>query len=152
MPGSACCPRPIRDATHLGRLDLRSRRRGAAAKQPLGDQKKKSTELIGGVALMPLPPDRADLEIGWQVTPALWGHGYGAEDGHAVAHHAFEDVGISEVFAVVRPGDRRGVATDRRIGMARVGETEKYYGLFRHVYRLSIADLDFPEPRFRAVG
>jgi RimJ/RimL family protein N-acetyltransferase len=105
-----------------------------------------TAEVIGGVALLPLPPGRTDLEIGWQIVPARWGRGYGAEAGHAVAHHAFEKGGASEVFAVVRPGNRRGVATARRVGMVWVGETDKYYGLTLQVYRLSKADLDLPEP------
>jgi hypothetical protein len=50
------------------------------------------------------------------------------------------------VFAVVRPGNLRGVATVRRVGMEWVGETTKYYGLSLHVYRLWKADLDLPEP------
>ncbi len=105
-----------------------------------------SGELVGGVALLPLPPGCTDLEIGWQVAPKLWGHGYGAEAGHAVAHQAFTNVGVSEVFAVVRPGNQRGVATARRVGMDWVGETDKYYNLTLEVYRLSKADLDLPEP------
>ncbi|OBH60694.1 GNAT family N-acetyltransferase [Mycobacterium sp. E2479] len=105
-----------------------------------------SGELFGGVALLPLPPGRTDLEIGWQVAPKQWGHGYGAEAGHAVAHQAFTNVGVSEVFAVVRPGNHRGVATARRVGMDWVGETDKYYNLTLEVYRLSKADLDLPEP------
>ena len=105
-----------------------------------------SGELIGGVALLPLPPGCTDLEIGWQVAPKLWGHGYGAEAGHAVAHQAFTNVGVSEVFAVVRPGNQRGVATARRVGMDWVGETDKYYNLTLEVYRLNNADLDLPEP------
>jgi RimJ/RimL family protein N-acetyltransferase len=107
---------------------------------------KQSGQVIGGVALLPLPPERSDLEIGWQVAPAMWGHGYGAEAGHAVAHQAFEKAGLSEVFAVVRPGNRRAVATARRVGMEWVGETTKYYGLSLQVYRLRKADLDLPEP------
>ncbi|MGV0786014.1 GNAT family N-acetyltransferase [Mycolicibacterium sp. XJ2] len=107
---------------------------------------KQSGQVIGGVALLPLPPGRTDLEIGWQVAPALWGHGYGAEAGHGVAHQAFETGGLSEVFAVVRPGNQRGVATARRVGMEWVGETDKYYGLTLDVYRLWKADLDLPEP------
>jgi RimJ/RimL family protein N-acetyltransferase len=102
--------------------------------------------VIGGVALLPLPPECTDLEIGWQLEPGEWGHGYGGETGHAVAHQAFESAGISEVFAVVRPGNQRGVATARRVGMEWVGETDKYYGLFLQVYRLTKADLDLPEP------
>ncbi|OJZ75022.1 GNAT family N-acetyltransferase [Mycobacterium paraffinicum] len=105
-----------------------------------------SGDLIGGVALLPLPPGRTDLEIGWQVAPALWGHGYGAEAGHAVAHQAFTNIGVSEVFAVVRPGNHRGVATARRVGMELVGETDKYYNLRLEIYRLNKADLDLPEP------
>jgi RimJ/RimL family protein N-acetyltransferase len=107
---------------------------------------RQSGGLIGGVALLPLPPGRTDLEIGWQVAPALWGHGYGSEAGHAVAHQAFTNVGVSEVFAVVRPGNHRGVATARRVGMEWVGETDKYYNLTLQVYRLTKADLDLPEP------
>ena len=49
----------------------------------------------------------------------------------------------------MRPGNLRGVATARRVGMAWVGETDKYYGLTLQVYRLSKADLDLPEPACR---
>lgn len=105
-----------------------------------------SGQLIGGVALLPLPPGRTDLEIGWQVAPAMWGHGYGAEAGHAVAHQAFDSGNVDEVFAVVRPRNSRAVATARRVGMEWVGETDKYYGLSLQVYRLRKADLDLPEP------
>lgn len=105
-----------------------------------------SGDVIGGVALLPLPPGGTDLEIGWQLSPKAWGYGYGAEAGHAVAHQAFENLGVSEVFAVVRPDNRRGVATARRVGMEWVGETDKYYNLTLQVYRLTKADLDLPEP------
>lgn len=105
-----------------------------------------SGDVIGGVALLPLPPGDADLEIGWQLAPGSWGHGYGAEAGHAIAHQAFENPGIDEVFAVVRPGNQRGEATARRVGMEWVGETDKYYDLTLQIYRLRKADLDLPEP------
>lgn len=104
--------------------------------------------VIGSVSLLPLPPGWTDLEIGWQIAPAAWGHGYGAEAGHAVAHQAFAN-GVSEVFAVVRPGNRRGIATAQRVGMEWVGETDKYYGLTLQVYRLTAADLDYPVPATR---
>jgi RimJ/RimL family protein N-acetyltransferase len=95
--------------------------------------------VIGAVSLLPLPPGCIDLEIGWQVTPAAWGHGYGAEAGHAVAHQAFAN-GVSEVFAVVRLGNTRGVATARRVGMEWVGETDKYYDLNLQVYRIRASE------------
>lgn len=113
---------------------------------------RQSGELIGGVALLPLPPGCTDLEIGWQLAPGRWGHGYGAEAGHAVAHQAFETGGISEVFAVMRPGNHRAVATARRVGMEWVGETDKYYNLSLQIYRLNKADLDLPEPACASPG
>ncbi|CAM5650534.1 MULTISPECIES: GNAT family N-acetyltransferase [Streptomyces] len=101
-------------------------------------------ELIGGAAVLPLPPDGVDLEIGWQLAPAHWGHGLATEAGHAVAHYTFTQ-GVDEVFAVVRPRNTRGAATARRVGMEWVGETQKYYGLTLQIYRLRRGDLDLPE-------
>jgi RimJ/RimL family protein N-acetyltransferase len=99
--------------------------------------------LLGGVALRPLPPERVDLEVGWQLDPAVWGHGYAAEAGHGVAHLAFES-GVQELFAVVRPRNERGARTARSIGMEWVGETDKYYDLRLQVYRLRKGELDVP--------
>jgi len=97
--------------------------------------------LLGGVGVLPLPPEHEDLEIGWQLAPRAWGLGYAAEAGHAVAHHAFES-GVDELFAVVRPRNTRGARTATSIGMEWVGETEKYYDLRLQVYRLRKGDLD----------
>ena len=104
-----------------------------------------SGEVVGAVALLPLPPDKLDLEIGWQLASGAWGKGYAAEAGHAVAHYAFAS-GADEIFAVVRPRNTRGAATARRVGMEWVGETDKYYALTLQVYRLRKGDLHLPEP------
>ncbi len=109
-----------------------------------------SGELVGGVAVLPLPPDGEDLEVGWQLAPQFWGQGIAAEAGHAVAHHAFTS-GVEEVFAVVREQNGRGAATARRVGMEWVGETDKYYHLRLQVFRLRKGDLDIPQQR-RPVG
>jgi RimJ/RimL family protein N-acetyltransferase len=106
-------------------------------------------ELVGGVAILPLPPDGEDLEIGWQLAPQAWGQGIAAEAGHAVAHHAFTS-GVDELFAVVREQNGRGAATARRVGMEWVGETDKYYHLRLQVFRLRKGDLDVPQQRRRS--
>jgi len=98
-------------------------------------------ELVGGAALLLLPPYRIDLEVGWHLGQSHWGHGYASEAGHAVAHQALLQ-GEDEVFAVVRTNNRRGCATALRVGMEWVGETEKYYDLRLNVYRLRSGDLD----------
>ena len=100
-------------------------------------------ELVGSTVLLPLPPGKDDLHIGWQLAPAYWGQGLAAEAGHAVAHFAFES-GVDELFAVVRPRNERGVGTARSIGMEWVGESEKYFDLRLQVYRLRKGELDVP--------
>jgi len=102
--------------------------------------------VVGGVVLLYLPPGGEDLEIGWQLAPDVWGRGLASEAGHAVAHWALQQEGVDEVFAVARPSNTRGAATAKSIGMEWVGETDKYYGLRLHVYRLRAADVDKPLP------
>jgi RimJ/RimL family protein N-acetyltransferase len=101
-------------------------------------------QLLGAARLLALPPEREDLEIGWQLDPAVWGQGYAAEAGHAVAHYALRS-GVEELFAVVRPRNTRGARTAASIGMEWVGETEKYYDLRLQVYRLRKGELDVPK-------
>jgi RimJ/RimL family protein N-acetyltransferase len=98
--------------------------------------------VIGGVTLLPLPPDE-EFEIGWHLRPGAWGHGYASEAGTALARWAF-DQGIEEVVALVRPANTRALATVRRIRMEWVGETEKYYGLRLQEFRLRPGDLTAP--------
>jgi RimJ/RimL family protein N-acetyltransferase len=98
--------------------------------------------LIGGATLLPLPPDD-EFEIGWQLHPAAWGHGYASEAGLAMAAWAF-DQGIEQVIALVRPTNSRAEGTVRRIGMEWIGETEKYHHLRLQVYRLRPGDLPGP--------
>ena len=98
--------------------------------------------LIGGATLLPLAPDE-EFEIGWQLHPGAWGHGYGTETGLALARWAFEQ-GIEQVIAVVRPANTRAAAMVRRIGMEWVGETEKYHELRLQVFRLRPGDLPTP--------
>ena len=95
--------------------------------------------LIGGATLLPLPPDD-EFEIGWQLRPDAWGHGYATEAGLAMAEWAF-DQGIEQVIALVRPTNSRAAAMVRRIGMEWIGETEKYHDLRLQVFRLRPGDL-----------
>lgn len=99
-------------------------------------------QVIGGTTLLPLPPDE-EFEIGWQLQPEAWGHGYAVEAGLALARWAF-DQGIEQVIALVRPANTRAMATVHRFGMQWVGETEKYHGLRLQQFRLRPADLLTP--------
>jgi RimJ/RimL family protein N-acetyltransferase len=96
--------------------------------------------VVGGVSLHQLPVDEQDVEIGWQIAPEHWGNGYATEAGRGVLDRAFAN-DVDEVFALVRPANRRAEAAARRVGMTWVGETEKYYGLRLNVFRVRPADL-----------
>jgi ribosomal-protein-alanine N-acetyltransferase len=100
--------------------------------------------LIGGATLLPLLPDD-EYEIGWQLHPDAWGHGYATETGLALARWAFKE-GIEQVIALVRPANTRALAMMRRIGMEWVGETEKYHNLHLQVFRLRPGDLTASRP------
>jgi [ribosomal protein S5]-alanine N-acetyltransferase len=107
---------------------------------------RETDEVIGGVSLRLLPPYEQDLEIGWQLAPRYWGHGYAAEAGRALAGWSFAQ-GAEELFAVVGPRNERAAATARRIGMEWVGETDKYYDRLLQVYRIRPGDLRVPAGR-----
>lgn len=141
---------PVRDLAAMESLVEKWVAESATLEPPQGRwaiSLRETGQLVGGVALLPLPPFGSDLEIGWQLAPEVWGQGLAAEAGHAVAHQAFElEGGVEELFAVVRPRNSRGAATARRVGMEWVGETEKYYNLSLQVYRLRKGDLDVSGP------
>lgn len=98
-------------------------------------------QVMGGMELRPLPPHDEDVEIGWQLAPGHWGHGYATEAARALARYAFSQA-TDEVFAVVRPTNERAGAVAKRLGMEWVGETDKYYDLVLQVYRLRPSDLE----------
>lgn len=101
--------------------------------------------LIGGAALLPLPPGDEDLEISWHLAPSAMGNGYADETMFTLASWAFRH-DVDEVFAVVRPENTHTAATVRQNGMHWVGETTKYFGLELQVFRLRRADLDRSAP------
>ncbi|MGH3760347.1 GNAT family N-acetyltransferase [Actinophytocola sp.] len=107
-------------------------------------ERKEHGTVIGGVGIRLLPPYEEDLELGWQLRPDEWGHGYAAEAGLALIRWAFTQE-IDELFAVARPGNKRAIRTAKRLGMTWVGETDKYYNLRLQVFRIRPSDLVVPE-------
>jgi RimJ/RimL family protein N-acetyltransferase len=96
--------------------------------------------LVGGATLLPLPPDD-EYEVGWQLDPDAWGHGYATETGLELARWAFEQ-GIEQVIATGAASEyacqRRWSAAWECSGSARL---DKYHGLRLQVYRLRPGDL-----------
>jgi RimJ/RimL family protein N-acetyltransferase len=97
--------------------------------------------LLGAIALLPLPPDAEDTELGYALLPTERGQGFATEAARALARWSFRE-GLPEVFVVARPRNTAGIAVAERLGFQWVGETTKYYDLRLRVYRLRPADLD----------
>jgi RimJ/RimL family protein N-acetyltransferase len=112
-------------------------------------ERRHDRRVIGGAALLPLPPGNDDLEISWQLEPSVSHDDHGTEVASSVASWAFDHY-VDEVFSVVRRDDTRTAAAVARTGMRWVGETTKYFGLPLQVYRWRRADLLGAATRRRA--
>jgi len=96
---------------------------------------------VGTALLVPLP--RSDgtptsaVEIGWHLHPDAWGRGFATEAGRALVERARRG-GLSEVHAVVYPGNAPSRAVCARLGMTELGLTGEWYGVdvVDHVLRL----------------
>lgn len=93
-----------------------------------------------GSALLKLLPYSSgevspDVEVGWHLSPEVWGRGYATEAGGRLLDHAWEH-GIGEVFAVIYPANTASRAVCRRLGMTDLGPTDRYYGLTCELFRI----------------
>jgi RimJ/RimL family protein N-acetyltransferase len=59
-----------------------------------------------------------DLEIGWRLARAYWGHGYATEAAASWLDHAFHEAGLPRVIAVTDTPNVRSIAVMRRLGMS----------------------------------
>ncbi len=87
---------------------------------------------VGTVLLVPLrdagDAETGDVEVGWHLHPEHWGQGYATEAATGALDRGWA-AGLGEVFAVVYPGNDASVAVTRRLGMAPLGRTSRWYGV-----------------------
>jgi RimJ/RimL family protein N-acetyltransferase len=83
-----------------------------------------------------------EVEIGWMLTPSVWGQGYGTEAGSAVRDEAFELLELESIVAEHHPEnaasgrimEKLGMAFERE-GVARNGWPYRLYRLTRQRWR-----------------
>jgi RimJ/RimL family protein N-acetyltransferase len=66
-----------------------------------------------------------EVEVGWWLAPAAWGHGYATEAAAALCDYAFGTLGLDHVSVVLLPENAKSVAVARRIGGEHAG-TARY--------------------------
>ena len=58
-----------------------------------------------------------DLQVGWRLPQAHWGHGYASEAGRAWLNLAFERTGRSRIISMADTPNHRSIAVMQRLGM-----------------------------------
>lgn len=99
--------------------------------------------VVGTVLLVPLPASDgsppSDVEVGWHLHPDSWGHGYATEAARGALARGFA-AGLTEIFAVVRPGNEPSMAVCRRLGMTPLGLVDRWYGMEAEGFRATSGD------------
>ena len=98
--------------------------------------------LLGGATLLPFSPRDRQLVMAWHLRPQARGRGVAVQIGHALAHQAFVDSDVEEVFVVAPAGNTHALNVARRLGMTLVEDVEwTHHGVRLEVHRMRRADL-----------
>lgn len=85
---------------------------------------RESGAFVGRIGLLQqFVEGRDEVEVGYVLDRAHWGHGYATEAARACRDWAFEHLEIDRVISLIRPDNHRSIAVAKRNGMQRVGAT-----------------------------
>ena len=85
----------------------------------------KSTGDFLGLTLLLYTDDRTEVEFGYRLLPKFWGRGYATEAGRAVVNHAFGDLGLTALCAIIHPNNTASGAVAEKLGFLRTGCTTR---------------------------
>ena len=98
----------------------------------------RSTSDFLGLALLLYTDDRAKIELGYRLLPKFWGRGYATEAGLAVVNHAFGDLGLTALCAIIHPANLASSTVAKKLGflrtdcITRLGFNLDHYTLMRN--------------------
>jgi RimJ/RimL family protein N-acetyltransferase len=99
-------------------------------------ERKSDGVVAGTVILVPLSGGDGEYEVGWHFHPDSWGQGLATESALGALEWAYETLGLTEVFAVVRPGNEPSISVCRRLRMEYLGRTAQYYETELELFRV----------------
>lgn len=103
--------------------------------------------IIGDCGLVPIARIGPEIEIGYRLARRFWGRGYATEAARAVLHHAFTTLRLDKVIAVTIPENYPSQHVLAKIGLRRVGLTDKHYDTTTMLFELSRDEyLDAQQP------
>ena len=79
------------------------------------------------------------IDLGYRLTPRFWGCGYATEAGRRVAHHAFSDLGVPDLTALIHPLNLASARVAEKIGLSLKGTVDTF-GAALDRYTASQAD------------
>jgi RimJ/RimL family protein N-acetyltransferase len=100
---------------------------------------------LGWVLLIPSDAVGPEIEVGWRLNRASWGHGYATEATRAVLRHGFTGAGVDRVVATVHADNARSQRVAEKIGLRLIG-ARTWQGLPAKDYALTRAEAGFAEP------
>jgi RimJ/RimL family protein N-acetyltransferase len=94
-----------------------------------------------------LPAVLPAIEVGWRLARPAWGRGLATEGARASLRHAFEELGLEAVIAIIDPGNERSIRVAQKLGMRRgadhlhprTGRRLTAYEIFSHAAAFSPA-------------
>ncbi|MET7731313.1 GNAT family N-acetyltransferase [Streptomyces sp. NPDC005402] len=124
-------------------LTARQRRHDAERGFCLWTMVGESGQVIGFTGAQPWPRNwgpTGEIEIGWRLGRAYWGQGY-ATVAAQMTLERLRAAGVTNVVAMVRPGNERSIAVTKRLGME-LAETYQHPLLQEEAlcFRLSLQD------------
>lgn len=100
---------------------------------------KENGSMVGSILIKRLPDNErrltSDWEVGWHLRRTVWGSGFATEAGAAALDYGFNKLKLTEIFAVVDPGNYASQKVVQRLQMAHLGLTNKYYAQSLELYR-----------------
>ena len=96
----------------------------------------RTTQIFFGWVWVVLLGDVPYVDLGYRLAPRFWGHGYATEAGRQVAHHAFLDLGIPHLTALIPPLNLASVRVVEKVGLS-LTETVDTFGAVLDRYAVS---------------
>ncbi|VEP15725.1 putative acetyltransferase [Hyella patelloides LEGE 07179] len=98
---------------------------------------KDTKQLIGFCGLLPWKFEaKIEIEIAYRLATAYWGKGFATEAATAVRDHAWQKLGIKNLFCIIAPENRRSIRVAQKLGMI-YQKDAVVYGLKVKIYRVS---------------
>jgi len=89
----------------------------------------RTTQTFFGWIWVVLLGDVPYIDLGYRLAPRFWGHGYATEAGRQVAHHAFFDLGIPHLTALIHPLNLASVRVVEKVGLSLTGTVDTFGGV-----------------------